>query len=344
MRPNYYRLSVGLLWLAFSSFVLPGSRLNAEEVAGGNLAVAARPAPILTSALTAQALAGQPFAYQITASNEPNSYSATGLPAGLTCDATTGIVSGTPAVAETCTVTLGAANAGGTGSAQLTLTVVAAEAASGNLVGHWKFDETAGTTASDAAHGAAGTLMNGFTFAAESVPGQVGGALNFHGDHDYVNLGCVAAMNFAGTQPYTIAAWVKPGTESETGIILAHYNGNVNAQYYLALSGNRIWMYRNSSASNLFGNTQMSPAWHHVTGIYDGTNVMLYLDGVADAVPTAFDPVGNYSTNVLIGTYAVEGVPATNDHLVTFSGAIDDLRVYNRALNTEEIHALMSAK
>jgi hypothetical protein len=79
-------------------------------------------APVITSATTANGTAGTAFSYQITATNSPNSYAATGLPAGLSVNAT-GLISGTPTAAGSSTVTLSATNSGGTGSATLTLTV-----------------------------------------------------------------------------------------------------------------------------------------------------------------------------------------------------------------------------
>ena len=80
-------------------------------------------APAITSATSANGTVGTAFSYQITASNSPTSFSATGLPAGLSVSTTTGLISGTPTAAGTSTVTLGATNAGGTGNATLTLTI-----------------------------------------------------------------------------------------------------------------------------------------------------------------------------------------------------------------------------
>ena len=81
------------------------------------------PAPAITSTLTATATNGAAFSYQITASNSPTSYSAMGLPAGLSVNGTTGLISGTTTATGTNDVTISAINLGGTGSAVLALVV-----------------------------------------------------------------------------------------------------------------------------------------------------------------------------------------------------------------------------
>lgn len=79
--------------------------------------------PTITSAATATGTTTVAFSYQITGSNSPTSYSATGLPAGLSINTTTGLISGTPTAAGTSSVTIGATNASGTGTSTLTITV-----------------------------------------------------------------------------------------------------------------------------------------------------------------------------------------------------------------------------
>jgi len=79
--------------------------------------------PGIFSVTTAGGITGGPFSYQITATNSPTSYGATGLPAGLTVNGGTGLISGTPTSAGVSTVALSATNASGTGTSNLTLTI-----------------------------------------------------------------------------------------------------------------------------------------------------------------------------------------------------------------------------
>jgi len=79
--------------------------------------------PVITSAATANGTLGTAFSYQIVATNSPTSFGASGLPAGLSVNASSGLISGTPTSAGTSTVTLTATNSGGSGHATLTLTI-----------------------------------------------------------------------------------------------------------------------------------------------------------------------------------------------------------------------------
>jgi hypothetical protein len=81
-------------------------------------------APVITSTLTAGGTVGSSFNYSITASNGPASYGATNLPAGVTVNTSTGLISGTPTVSGTFTSTISATNTAGTGSASLVITII----------------------------------------------------------------------------------------------------------------------------------------------------------------------------------------------------------------------------
>src|SRR5208283_730438 len=91
---------------------------------GVNFTVTVAP-PVITSSDAASGTVGTAFSYQITATNSPTSFGASGLPAGLTVDTVSGLISGTPTgAALTFSVILSATNSGGTGSVPLTLTII----------------------------------------------------------------------------------------------------------------------------------------------------------------------------------------------------------------------------
>ena len=90
---------------------------------------AAVAAPVVNSPVNAVGAVGAPFTYQVTAANGPTSFAASPLPGGLSFDAGTGLLSGTPQTAATTTLSLLASNAGGTSAAR-TLTLAISPAGS----------------------------------------------------------------------------------------------------------------------------------------------------------------------------------------------------------------------
>lgn len=79
-------------------------------------------APVITSSLTASGTQGEAFTYTITATNTPTSFSASNVPAGLSLNASTGVLSGTPTGGGARSVTIRAINADGTATQTLVVT------------------------------------------------------------------------------------------------------------------------------------------------------------------------------------------------------------------------------
>lgn len=130
--------------------------------------------PVITSATTATGTVNTPFAYQITASNVPTSFGASGLPAGLTVNSLTGAITGTPTAAGTSSATLTASNGAGTASASLAITI---NPASGGTV-LLSEDFASITTGNNTSSTGSGTSWPGNTnFPTVSQAYQAGGAV-----------------------------------------------------------------------------------------------------------------------------------------------------------------------
>jgi hypothetical protein len=114
---------------AAGTYVVALGAANSAGTSAAQLTITVAPAPVaptITSATSITASAGQSFPnYVITASGVPATFTftAAGLPAGLSLNPTTGVISGTPIVAGTSVVTLGATNSAGTRTATLTIVV-----------------------------------------------------------------------------------------------------------------------------------------------------------------------------------------------------------------------------
>jgi hypothetical protein len=107
----------GSAWvLKYTPYTYPHPLQSSSGRGGGS-------APVISSALTATSSVGSAFSYSIAASNSPTGFSASPLPAGLSVNTSTGVISGTPTAAGNTNVTIGATNATGTGTATLALTV-----------------------------------------------------------------------------------------------------------------------------------------------------------------------------------------------------------------------------
>jgi len=207
-------------------------------------------------------------------------------------------------------------------------------ASAGGLVAHWKLDESQGSIAYDSANGFDGTLVNGPLWTA----GQIDGALSFDGTQAvYINgsAGYDSPLNIYNTN-MTISAWIKPGLNASTIIARAkpHYT-----TYRLYVGGGKVGIntYRSPVHWNLSTGEILDPNnWSHVVGVLDRDNdtCIIYVNGIEQARSTQMttDPP-SCDAPTKIGCRN-----DTGDY--TFDGLIDDVRIYDYALDANEIQNL----
>jgi MYXO-CTERM domain-containing protein len=203
-------------------------------------------------------------------------------------------------------------------------------------VGYWTFDETSGTSALDSSgNGNNLTYSNPPPIPSTNVPTMSftdPESLSFDGSSTYVSIATLA--NFpTGNTPHTTAGWVYVNAfPSNRAWILLLGNAANGAEHWLINSAGatQLGVYGGSVGSGQFTPTLTALAWHHIALTFDGTTLTGYLDGnVLGSGPA---------------TYNFAGVPLTvaqaHNGENFFNGLVDDLRLYDRALDPTEVAAL----
>jgi len=225
-----------------------------------------------------------------------------------------------------------------------------------NTVAYWKFDDGSGTTAADASgNGNPGTLNNFPGDNSEWVTGRIAGGLNFNGDGsgaNYVSIPDAPGLNFDTRLTFSLAAWVKgsPIQTNSAGIICKGlgWGGEEYALDYTfnsVANGYRFFVCNYNAAGTAV--TLASPVapngrWQHLVGVFDGFagTMQLYVNGQllvgTNAAPTSL-PANTHEVSIGSRQYGQSGA-ATYD--LPFTGIIDDVRIYNRALKSAEVQQL----
>lgn len=203
---------------------------------------------------------------------------------------------------------------------------------SGNLVAWWKFNESTGTSASDSSPSDFTGTLNGATFLSNSVAGNLSTALSFDGSNDFVDFGSPAALDIVSDQ-MTLSAWVK--TSNFGGVILGKSHTNTHSspyyQYVLYVITPGLIHMRAGSQTVSGTSSIIDNSWHHVVGVYDGSNIKVYVDGSHEASTAKTGGLTSSSRNFRVGARHTD---AMGEYM---NGSIDDVRIYDRALSDAEV-------
>ncbi len=205
---------------------------------------------------------------------------------------------------------------------------VAAEGADPSLVAWYRFDGNALDSSGNDLHG---TEMGNPTYEA----GVFGQAISLDGDGDYVD--CGLAPEFDITDYITFTYWIKVVEfDKEWNTVLSRGDDSwrssragLNDFMEAAVGG--------TAGNYTYGITPVNDEqWHHVGWVYDGTMNYLYVDGEVDATEENSGQITVSSYPLFIG----DNSSATGRY---WTGLIDDVQIYNRALNQEEVQRVMQA-
>ena len=219
---------------------------------------------------------------------------------------------------------------------------VQAEGADDGLVAEWHFDEGSGSVLVDSS----GNGNDGVIHGATRVEGKYGKALSFDGVDDYVDCGNGASLDI--TDAITIEAWVKIYSDKDMMIVdkKSYDASSYHASYamgWLIPGGeyNRKYVERLTIGGSMAAAEYVwSPTlgqFYHLVSTYDGSHMKLYRGG-SEIVSRR--QTGSISTS---NNPVVVGYRRGNTDLY-FSGIIDEIRIYNRALTADEIKSHYEGK
>jgi hypothetical protein len=206
------------------------------------------------------------------------------------------------------------------------------------LVGYWPLNEGAGDTTIDASgNGHDGTLHNGATWI---LPGYIGNAaVNIDG-----NPGSrVAIGTWDPGEQLTLAIWAKwTGEQNKaerTGLIGKRDSWSADGMKWFSevtISGQiRMRNYTQTVSSPAGAMTALIDEWAHITITFDGTTVIIYLNGEeVGSGPFTLGP----SETAAMGLGCKAGGSNSNQEI--FSGDLDEARIYNRPLSVTDVQQL----
>lgn len=208
-------------------------------------------------------------------------------------------------------------------------TVVAVGGGTNGLVGYWPTNENTGSVTADASLNS----NTGQIFSAVWTGSGIAGtpALQFNGSNAYVNCGSGATLNL--TTAVTVAGWFKHSSTGGGGYsgvdkpgayrLVAVESGTASSHWQFFLTDTAgVAHYAQSTAA------YANDTWQHVAGTFDGSQLALYVNGTSVAT-TTWSGTAKTTANVLqIGR---------RESTSYFSGVIDSVKIYNRALTATEV-------
>jgi hypothetical protein len=205
----------------------------------------------------------------------------------------------------------------------------------GTVVGIWLFDDEEGDIAIDSSGNGNDGTLNGPEWTSES---KFGGALEFKGDGSYIEFATGERMKL---QQFTFMAWFSTRKLNGYGHIFQSGNdwndiaGCVFRVHQDGYAQSALAHEPGNTATWLNGPALEADTWYHMVLTYDGTTAILYLDGENIASNPGQGEIMYDDQPVRIGTHS-------HDTGAAFDGFIDEVALFNEALEAQDIEAIMN--
>jgi len=210
-----------------------------------------------------------------------------------------------------------------------------------NMIAWWKCNQTQGPNVADSSgNGLAGKLVGAAGIVEDAQRGDVL-SIGIEGGH--VDCGNDSAFDI--TDSISVVTWVKVGVfDKESQAIIS--KGESTWRLYRSWTTDTLTFNcdglqgLSTPDTGVEGKTNVDDGrWHHIVGTYDGQAIALYVDGILDGSKSARGEIDTNAFPLWIGGNAARTGKRGRD----WNGLIDDVRIYNRALRSDEVRELYDA-
>ena len=166
-------------------------------------------------------------------------------------------------------------------------------------------------------------------------------ALEFDGTDDYIDCGTSLSYEVSGTA-VTVEAWIYPterGVNSYDYTIFSNLSNLIRGISFRYGGGKLEFVFGNGSYSSVHSDNEvlLLNTWQHVAAVYNGTTIVLYVNGSAVAASgTSISPSISMS-----GNNAIIGNPGNTDGYY-MKGRLEEIRVWSDARSQTEIQNNMN--
>jgi hypothetical protein len=225
----------------------------------------------------------------------------------------------------------------------LAMALLTTTAARADLVAHFPFD---GDALDATANGNDGTFVGGTEVYVDGFDGTVGGALSFDGADDYLDVTQTVSLPLTANAAFSVAMWVNGDAQNDRRVFSEGSTANGSPLYNIgsdntgATGALDIFIRRDAGQGTAVGHRKTARdafdgSWHHIVVVDDNSTMTIYIDGVQEG------PSFSYVRDPLtVNTTTLGGILRATPCCL-FTGAIDDVRLYDHALNPENVAALV---